>query len=264
MKTENDWLKNNLHERLTDPSADLKIEVYIQSYKKTTFHRAVIDLAYRLADHKLCIGLSGGIDSEYLVRKFHSLDLPFETIIVSSKCYNEETAIAFRICSELNINPTIIEISQADVIKRYKNDIFDKFNSAGIGGVPAVMIGEYAEKNNMIYLKAEHMIDEINGQATVGVNEWDFYNDVLYDTTVNFFMHTPEIVYTMIKDIRFGESSQHFKCRLYDIPYRDKIYLTLPHTIRQYIRNTRDARKHKPISNWQMTPHDFMRTYYDE
>ena len=264
MPSENNWFSHNLKERLNNPNSDFDINLKLSTYRKISFEDATREACEKLhrVNPKIYIGLSGGIDSEYIFRKFYSYGIPFEAVIVYSSCYDKECSIAFQICNEYNIKPTILNITESDIVSRCKLEIKDKLNSFGVGGVPALYVAEYARNNGGIYVKAEHMVGDIDDKVAVEVNEWDFYNDVLYpETTYDFFMYTPEIVYSMVK-LMCDTDSQSFKCNLYDIPYREKIYQNFNKITRSYARYLINSRKHMPKYKWSMIPDKFLEMYF--
>jgi hypothetical protein len=264
MPSENNWFSHNLKDRLNDHNSDFDIDLRASSCRKISFEDATREACEKLhrVNPKIYIGLSGGIDSEYVFRKFHSYNIPHEAVIVYSPCYDNECSIAFNLCNEYNIKPTILNITESDIVSRCKLEIKDKLNSFGIGGVPALCVAEYARDMGGIYIKAEHMVGDIEDKVAVEVNEWDFYNDVLYpETTYDFFMYTPEIVYSMVNAM--GDTDpQTFKCNLYDIKYREKIFADYNRITRSYARYLIVDRKFKPECKWIMPPDEFLGKYF--
>jgi hypothetical protein len=264
MPSENNWFSHNLKDRLNDHKSDFDIDLRASSYRKISFEDATREACEKLhsVNPKIYIGLSGGIDSEYVFRKFHSLGLHHEAVIVYSPCYDSECSIAFKLCSEYGIKPTILNITESDIVSRSKLEIKDKLNSFGIGGVPALVMAEYARDMGGIYIKAEHMVGDIEDKVAVEVNEWDFYNDVLYpETTYDFFMYTPEIVHSMVNAMG-NTDSQNFKCNLYNIPYREKIFADFNRITKSYARYLITDRKFKPEYKWIMPHDEFLRKYF--
>lgn len=264
MTTENNWLTHNLHERLENKNLDFHIKINVQKYNKLSFQQASKHVCEKLysINKNIYIGLSGGIDSEYVFKRFIELNIPFNTIIVDSKCYKQELSVAFELCKNYNINPIILKIDEVDIIKQHKLEINDKLNSFGIGGVPALKVAEYVKNHDGIYIKAEHMIGDDEEKVCVEVNEWDFYNDVLVNGyTYDFFMYDPDIVYSMVSQMK-NTNSQEFKCQLYNIPYRDKIKIKLSNISRQYFHHLVNNRIYTPSYNWKMNSSIFLEKYF--
>lgn len=264
MATENDWLTHNLRDRLQDKNSNFEVKFNVSTYKKITFDEAAKEVAEKLysINKNIYVGLSGGIDSEYVFKKFHSLKISFTPIIVYGSCYKYESDLAFEICKEYSVEPIVINIDEPNIIKKYKLEIYDKINSFGLGGVPALLIAEYAKEHNGIYVKGEHMIGDFGDQVCAEMNEWDFYNDVLIDGyTYDFFLYTPEIAYSMVS-VMDENDSQTFKCNLYDIPYRKKVTVKLSVPGTQYYHWLKRNRMYQPTCTWLMEPKQFLERYF--
>lgn len=267
MATENNWLTHNLYDRLTNKNSDFDVKINVQNYKSLNFEQATREVCEKLyaINNKIYVGLSGGLDSEYVFKRFHSLKIPFTPVIVYSKCYEEESSIAFNLCREYSIEPKVLTIEEKDILIKHKTIVHGKLNSFGIGSVPAIVMTDYAKENNGIYVKGEHIVGDIDYKVSPELNEWDFYNDVLNDGyTYDFFLYTPEIVYSMVSEMLNTPdvSSQVFKCRLYNIPYRNKIYVNLTKLSWNYFRWLKDNKDYKPIYSWKMKPQEFLERYF--
>lgn len=267
MATENNWLTHNLYERIDNKNSNFDVEINVQKCKRLDFEQASKEVCEKLyaLNNNIYVGLSGGIDSEYVFRRFHFLNIPFTPVIVYSKCYDEESSIAFNICKEYNITPKIINIDEKDIISIYKKEMQDKLNTFGIGSVPSIIMANYAKENGGIYVKAEHMVGDKDNKVCAELNEWDFYNDVLNDGyTYDFFLYTPEIVYSMLKEmLRTPDiDSQNFKCNLYKIPYRKKIINNLSNITLQYFYWTKSKIFPIPNYNWNMNPKTLLENHF--
>ena len=61
-----------------------------------------------------------------------------------------------------------------------------------------------------------------------------------------------------------NDDSQVFKCKLYNIPYREKITLNLSPVSWNYFHWTKYNNKEIPNFNWKMKPKLFLEKYFDE
>jgi hypothetical protein len=267
MPTENEWLSSNIRQRLTDGNCNFEVSIKHPSYNKLDFELASEIVCKKLAslNKPIYIGLSGGIDSEYVFRKFVSLGYDVKPIIVCCSGNSSETPRAFSICEELNIVPVVIEVDEIRYLQVIYKFIVKKINGSGIATPSPIIAAMYAKDNNGIFIKCEHLIDEKDGQMYVGANEWDFYNDALVDkdNTYYFFMHTPEIVYSMVNRMS-GSSVQKFKSELYALPYREKIvfggYSNMFERALTVIRRTRI---HTPNFNYNFgSKEQFLKEYF--
>lgn len=264
MTTENNWLTHNLHERIENKNSDFAVKIDVKSYRPLNFEQATKEVCEKLyaLNNNIYVGLSGGIDSEYVFKRFYSLKIPLKPIIVYGSCYKYESDYAFEICKQHGVEPIVINVDEPTVIKRYKLEIYDQLNSFGLGGVPALVIADYVKEHNGIYVKGEHMIGDFNQQVCVEMNEWDFYNDVLIDGyTYDFFLYTPEIAYSMVS-IMDENDSQTFKCNLYEITRREKITAKLSITGTHYYHWLKENRTYEPTYSWSMNPNQFLERYF--
>jgi hypothetical protein len=85
---------------------------------------------------------SGGTDSECLVRCFHEKNIPINPIIIRHKQIPEskETLTALKICSELNIVPTLIDI-----------DLFHLFNIGALHDIAFKYQTQYIAMHEVLY-----------------------------------------------------------------------------------------------------------------
>jgi hypothetical protein len=219
------FITHNLRNRLTNPNYDFEPIIGVAEQPRTTFDQSasdVCELLYNI-NRNIFVGLSGGVDSEYVFRKFNSLSIPVTPIIVECECYVNETVIAHKICKEYQVDPVVITITEKDLFMFYYENIYKAFNGPGIGSVPSLMATEYAKQNDGIFIKSDHTISDTINKLCVEMYEWDFYCNIQHDNSYNFFMMTPEIVYSIVSAM-YEQNSQVFKCDLFGIPYRDKIY----------------------------------------
>ncbi len=239
MATKNNWLKTNIAERLTYKGADLKVWHDVSSVEEKSWDQAIKETIDDLAnlDRKLYVPLSGGMDSEYVLKSMlHLNPIP---IIVDTPGNKIESQYAFHFCKHHNISPIVIEKSEREILNTYYEDIFLKLNGVGIYSVAALIASRYANDHGGVAIIGEHAYD--------GVSEWDFYNDVLLglDSSVYFFMWTPELVKAMMNEYDGGDH-QEFKYRLYQIPFRPKITFAHTEGFNQVYAAMMKKRKAKP------------------
>lgn len=229
--TENDWLTHNLHERLTNLNTDLKVTIKSYDSEQLSFKDASDRIVQKIANlnKPIFISLSGGMDSEYVLKCFMDNKIDVTPIIVKTDGNLYESSYAFHFCRKNDITPIVLEnFNNQDILKIFYNDIFKKINGVGIHSVPALISGRYAEDNNGILIRGEHLIeDDVDWNASIkgiGSNEYDFYNDTLIhkENTYYFFLHDINIAKAMVREIRVDETAQEFKHRIYGIPYRPK------------------------------------------
>jgi hypothetical protein len=263
MTTKNNWITSNIRERLTDPNCDFKLVVNYQNPLYCDFTRAVSETAREISSLKkqVYIGYSGGLDSEFVVKTFLDLNLPFTPIIVKTTGNISEVMYAEKFCKANKLDPIVIECSEREMLKHFLQDIFNLINGRGQNSTSNVIAGRYVEKNSGIFLMGEHLIDD----KSIGANEWDFYNDAIFDIghTLHFFNYTPEICYSMIASLDFSISIQEAKSKLYGLEYRPKFnYEGYSEKYFGISRKIYRTRKFKPKSNYTLgLPETFLNNF---
>ena len=269
MATKNNWLTSNLKNRFIDKNCDLKIIINQSTYQKMSFENSVFKTINELQQigKPIYIGLSGGLDSEFVVRKFVECKVDFKPLIISHYWYKNELTNAYNVCKELNLTPVVLEKSSKQLIECYKNEIIDKLNSFAFGSIPQIECLKYVLEKNGIFVKSEHAVgDDINKKTCVEFNEWDFFNECLIENapSYDFFMYNREICYSMIKAIS-DVDSQTFKCNLYGLPYREKIVGDYEISLKKYIFEKRLERNIIGSKfTLQMKPQLFLERYFHE
>jgi hypothetical protein len=265
MTTKNDWLTSNIQNRFINKNCDFDIFIDIKNYRKISFENAAEEICNELysINKNIYISLSGGVDSEYVFKKFYSLGIPVTPVIVVSKYYEKETSIALNLCNSYNIKPHIINVTDYDIFSIFYKKIYKEINGSGIYAIPSFLVAEYAANNGGICIYGEHLLGDLDNKVTIELNEWDFYTNTSYSNTYNFFLYTPEIVYSMIKSIN-NENCQSFKCNLFMIPYRDKIRPDLSETLKKYFNNLIINRLYYPNHIWTLNPYNFLKKYFKE
>jgi hypothetical protein len=253
MATENNWLQNNLSERLLDNTINFALQLDTKPYKIMSFDDAANYTADLIASKssKIFIGFSGGMDSEFVFRRMVARGHNVIPVIVNTPINKYESAYAFRICQQYGIKPVIIDKTPKELIMIFVEDIFKKLSGWGHDSVPGLLVGRYAEDHGGIMLMGEHIIDDNAGKMYVGANEWDFYNDVLVhpDNTHYFFTYTPELCCAMVKEME-NESVQDFKSRIYNIPWRPKFSYDYGSGYDLAFTRIRQHRLHTPFYNY--------------
>lgn len=244
MATKNNWLKTNITERMTNPAADFKVWHNVETVNNDDWTTALFNTIsdFSLISKKLYIPLSGGMDSEFV---FGSLKhLQPTPIIIDTPGNKIESAYASHYCRKNNLIPVVIEMSEKQMLHVYYEDIFTKLNGYGSNSVSQLIAGRYAENNGGVAVIGEHGYD--------GVNEWDFYNDALIheDNSIYFFMWTPELVRAMLSEylLNDGYDHQEFKHRLYNIPFRPKMYYNYSSLYETAIAAIKSKRSIRPNS----------------
>jgi len=219
------WIHHNLNQRLLDKTLDFKVTLIPSKFKVMAFHDAADYTAQKIAalNIPLYLGLSGGIDSEYVLMCFYRNRIPIIPIIVKTSGNDLETSYAFYICKKLNIDPIVLNLSDDDILNLYSYCVY-KLNAFGIYSMPTLICSKYAKNQKGILITGDHFIEENEKEVWYAdATEWDFYHLILSNNQdILFYNHNPEIIYSMIYQFN-GLRSYEFKHQLYQIAFRPKI-----------------------------------------
>lgn len=178
--------------------------------------------AYKIYEeyNDIALCLSGGVDSEFVLRVFRKLKLHIDPVILISDYNKEESSHAIQLCKDFQIEPTILHLEGKEfftehvaVMKEYKLDVM-------LGCTPIVIQKRIGKK--MLTGYGDPTPD--HGKAVHAMlPEWDFYTDKLDDHPGPFFASTPELFLAYLRDIDKQLGYYEAKCKLYEMPYREKI-----------------------------------------
>jgi|694.fasta_scaffold14001_12 hypothetical protein len=253
----NNWLTTNLSHRCTNPKLNFLVDICPYPVKILNFDDECNITAKIIANFnkKIYIGLSGGIDSEFVCEVFLKNKIDFIPIIVCYDGNEEERAYAFKYCKEKQIKPIIIEITEKQIVNCIWNTLVKKFNGIGIYSVGAIIAAEYAENNNGIFVEAEHFIgdglEEIQ-DFKYYIPEWDFYTSVLFPKKVFlFFLYRLELCHAMIKTIDIKHNDwMTYKHIVYNRPLRPKMKPSYSRIVNKIIKLINCSKKNIPTSHY--------------
>jgi hypothetical protein len=229
MATHKNWFQSNICDR-SNIGIDLDVTLTkISDWNLSTrWNDAVDNVVQLLVDHNkpIYIGLSGGIDSEFVCTAFEQRNISYIPVIVDTPGNQVEVRYAYDYCTKWSRDPVVLNKTAGDMLRIYYQKILLQCHGYGDNSMATYIVGEYAKENNGIYIMAEHLIDEKrSGGFNAGCNEWDFYNDLLLgvDNTHYFFNYTPEISAAMIREFPDHDDVQKSKSEFYQLDYRPKM-----------------------------------------
>ena len=228
MKTKNNWITSNLEDRV---KYGLPFDVNLKPYafERVNFLTAAQNAAKDISKNysNLYLSLSGGYDSEFILRFFISQHIQITPVIV--RCLNdEETQYAFKACEELSINPIVINVAEREFYKVYLERILKITKGFSHSSTPTVIVADYVQENNGTLITGNHLLkdgtDLVSSQQFSGLNDHDFYSDITHPNLINidFLLYNPQISYSAFPD-RFDQTCHEYKRALYKLPYRNKI-----------------------------------------
>lgn len=230
MILENNWLSTNIKSRLQDPFLPFDVTITNYPYDVVSFETASINVAKKIQNMNkpIYVGYSGGADSEYVVRLFNTLKIPFTSITVKGPGNFYEFEYAANLYRELpEVNKHIIEISERDYVVDYVH-VTKKMNFSAPNFIPSYVAAKYAKSQNGIYITGDNVLDVGYAETNlmlVGFCEWDYYYDALIDDalTIPFFQYDLPIVRAVVDKMDTSELST-FKNMLYKTSFRPKLY----------------------------------------
>jgi len=259
MITKNNWLGTNLSNRIVNPTVDFELLITPYPFKKMNFGQAVEMTVKEIGSKysNLYLGLSGGSDSEFVLRAFHKHNIPITPIIVLYA--NEvESKYAYKVCKELKITPIEIILTDDQFLNCLEEKIYKRFNSPAYNLPHVMFAAEYTEKNNGTLICGNHLIgdgdDLIIDDKFAFSNEWDYFIEYTYPAVnkIDLFLYTIEIMYSMFPESNEGTWNE-YKQKLFNIEYRKKIRSNYSDLVKSKIRSLlvrKEGYKHKKSYEW--------------
>jgi len=228
MLTKNNWLKNNIKDRVKIENRLLPLEVILtpDTITSNSFNSAVDTvLKYLLTlDQEIYLAFSGGIDSDYIFYKLVEWDIPFTPLI----CYFEGNKIeyqyALHTCKKFDITPQFFNLSEKDYLKYFIDEV-KPWGGGGLYSVPNLLLGKYAKEKGAKLLTGQDFITGSHDHCSMGFNVYDFYADIDDDSIeIPFFLYNTDIVYHAVKNFNPNISVGEWKYKLFEIvDFRPKI-----------------------------------------
>jgi hypothetical protein len=223
---QHNWIVSNLNERVADTPHQFDITFNWRTFKELSFSVASDKTCSEIASmpNDFYLGLSGGLDSEYILRVFNRMNVPITPVIVEFG--NEiERQRAYSVCDELKYDPIIIKLSEHQFIDCYKKYL----SSLGVGynAVHVLVVANLVYCFGGVLVTGDHFMgdgdDFITDDCYLLSNEWDFYIDVCFPKlqNVRFLLHNPEITYASMPR-NYGKWNDH-RSTLFGVENRKKI-----------------------------------------
>jgi hypothetical protein len=255
MIVENNWLTTNIKDRITNKSLDFSVVITPYPFEKKSFASASEATALKIAalGKPIYIAFSGGADSEYVVRLFKKLNIPFTALTVKTPGNQYELFYADLLYdSNPDIQKIYIDFDSKSYLKKYLQTIkITKVNA--IHSIPLIECARYAKNNGGIVISGDYLGDcgynKTTGIMLAGFSEWDFYTDIFVDENVlvPFFHYDLSIVESMVS--LFDKSkTEVFKSNLYKTVVRPKFKYHLGNNFGNVIEKINAKIKNSPKS----------------
>lgn len=241
MLVKNNWLKTNIRDRLKDENSKVRIWARPETFDTNiSFEdaacKAAKDIKYFSKEYKrpLYVTLSGGADSDLVVKALVENDVPFRPITMiclgaSGKIANDQELLyAYHTMRKYKINPIKMILPWYEMLRIWRQYILPIRGNGFLCGT-VVKCNEFitAQNNNGILITSVNGIGGTNseGKAYAGVYEFDFYGDVFFGPgrEIPFHLYSPEIFYATVDHLKYGYNEADFKNTLYGTEWRPKI-----------------------------------------
>ena len=265
--THNNWISTTLDLTPYNPYQDFQIFIDIPDYKKLSFTDATNYTCKLIASRysNLYIAFSGGLDSEYIVRAFHKLNIPLIPVVVPFS-NEKESSYALKVCKELNLTPVVVGTDEEQFFKCFLEQVLLKYNSPAYNVTQQILALEYVNSVGGTLILGNNMILDgdsiITNDRYLDTNEWDFYatNSLDSQAAVNFFLYTPEIAYSIMPNTE-GISWNSYKTKLYSVTYREKLKPVYSDELQQKLRSALDKHYIPKILSETWNKHKFNKIF---
>lgn len=253
------WIRYSFNRSYTNPYPEAEMKVYLRPNTPTEvvpMDVAADNVAKEIyqTHKKIFVAMSGGIDSEYVAKVLHRLNIPFTPIIFEVGTLNElDTWWAYKWCRDNNITPRVINVAGEDFVdgvvainKRFctrtAGGPFAMQTMANIarseGGIllTGACFIEYFPDVNLNYLTVGTWKDGTLHDENGNINKFgyifhepDIINHMLLsDMPFNFLSWTPEIVLAYMAARDMTKTSEENKSIMFDCLPRPKMGISVP------------------------------------
>lgn len=224
MITENNWVQTNIDE-YCEKNVDFVFTIVPYDFKKKSFRVAAEQAAkniYRDIKKPLYILFSGGADSEFVVRLFHRLEIPFTAVIVDTGLNTLENRVARLVCEKLDIKSHIIETNEEEVMNFFLNVMYKHNRGRSSDMIPPLMGFEYINSVGGVGITGATPAYDDDNIQNVAVSANEFYPDRFGYDYIGFYYYNIEIFYATLASVKDAKTAAEFKSRTYGTIYRDK------------------------------------------
>lgn len=259
MITTNSWMQSNIKEHCKSQTLDFEVWLNLYPFESMMFQAAADFTVQKIAKdymgQKLYLSLSGGADSEFILRAFRRNSIPITPIVVDSTINNNELHYVGYLMRRLNINPVIIKKTENEIYSFFLDQIYTRLKSKALTSSFQMIALEEATKRGGIVVNGDNIINDTSGEIVA--DSFEYFPEALNMDSVAFFYYTLEIVYAMVKQIRNGEPSVDYKSRVYGTHWRPKILPDYSPDLRQLYSNLPTIHRNSEVFSYG-SPSDFL------
>jgi len=262
MLTKNRWLVSNLEGVNKGKCDQFTVKLHPYVFDEMTFMDAAAYTARLIqSQHSdLHIGLSGGADSEFIVRLFHMLNIPF-TVVHVKFTGSQDNFLVDNLCSELGLKKIVnIWVDEETIYKYWIKNLYFKLNSDGLNHTFQMMVVDKVKEREGTCILGETHIYDPDPMKSI-VRAFKFLPDFHSKNVIPFYYYTLELTYAEMKQVRPGETAQQFKARVRGTPLRKhKSYPQFSKETMKWYNNWIERLNPEKLMHDMGTPQDFLNT----
>lgn len=253
------WIRYSYNRTYTNPYPEEEYKLYLRPPGPTE-SLSVDEAANRVAEdiyskhNKIFVAMSGGIDSEYVAKVFHRLNIPFTPVIFEVEDLNAtDIWWAYKWCKDNGRTPEVVKVTGDEFVKTMVM-LCQKYCTRTAGGpsamyhcsklarekggvlVTGAAFIEYFPDENLDYLSTPIWRDSsVHNESGVVNKEGYIFHEpdiinhfVVGDMPFNFLSWTPEIVlaYFEARDMTIDSAAN--KAKIFDCLPRPKLAVAAP------------------------------------
>jgi hypothetical protein len=234
MTIKNNWMTTSLSERTPENLCDFSITINPYPFVADSFENNSKRVAREICEknEKVYVLYSGGIDSEYVLKVFLEEKLPVIPVLVVTPYNKLELEYAVKFCVENKLKPFILKFEKREMFNIMQKKCSEKGYFSFIAGLHLHICDIISEKNGIVVTGYGEPFatsagptykEDIN--SLINLVEVDFYDQYHSGNHVgSFYTYDIALQYSILTDIVYNGNIQAMKCKLYKVPYRQKIY----------------------------------------
>lgn len=175
------------------------------------------------------VGLSGGLDSEYIAEVMYRNSIPFTPIILE-RPDSRDHEYALHWCKQRNINPMIVKFDINQLLRRTIK-IVQHLKQRILNYVIIYYLADIAEEHGGVLVTGEPTIGDDSVAEfgvpigdTFGISIGSFMTEIFHESKHPgpFFLYTPELMYSYAAHLDTSISDAESRSKLYNLPFRPK------------------------------------------
>jgi hypothetical protein len=255
MPGQNHWIKTNLELGIDNKNLPFVLELDIKNQINTNFDQASNIASQIIANQykNLYLGLSGGMDSEYVASVFIRNKIDFTPIAIATEKNINEIWYVKHFCKKHNLKLTLLDYTSKnlELVKKIAYFSYKCSLYPCLSFFPHVM-AEFAESQDGFLVTGYGDCFNTSNDYNVlfddelEIEDHDYYLNLYYGDKHPgaFFSYTPDLWFSLIKNIPTGMNIHVAKEKLYNVAARSKLVndLELPYFIPDSVKKEKNSK----------------------